>query len=302
MKRIILLVTVICSFLLLCSCDGKKTPAAKDAESSAISAQEYKLPQEALEKAVDYLEIADLDRLQIVEKTAFHYQDETKHTKDSMLYLLHKASDDDSENTLSYLAVAEEGKLLVFPALKENLSAVNLYAANLDSDSSDEIILHCQLDAFGGAGQYQSYIFNLEGHQCNEIFSDKVIENEISWDNGCTAEFLAGKQLKIQNASMDYEKVIDVSLRYSEDFFDASGKATIDANFACDPFYKFYPEDIDKDGICEIVGYQYASVITHPDYIGDVKTVLKYNPETNRMDIVRTEFLEDFPTDVREKH
>lgn len=299
MKKFVLLFAVICSFLLLCSCDGKKAPTEKDAANSAISMQEYKLPQGTLEKAVDYLEVADLGRLQIVEKTAFRYQNKTKHIEDSVLYLLHKASGDDLENTLSYFAVAEEDKLLVFPVLKENFSAVNLYAANLDKDSSDEIILHCQLDAFGGAGQYQSYIFNLEGNQCNEIFSDKVTENAISWDNGCTAEFLAGKQLKIQNASMNYEKVIDISSRYSEDFFDESGKAKIAPNFACDPFYKFYPEDIDKDGVCEIIGYQYASVVTHPDYIGDVKTVLKYNPETNRMDIVRTEFLEDCPTDAR---
>lgn len=47
-----------------------------------------------------------------------------------------------------------------------------------------------------------------------------------------------------------------------------------------DSFNLFEPDDVDEDGISEIVCRQYTCLNSHADYAGSAMTVLKYNSDT----------------------
>ena len=61
-----------------------------------------------------------------------------------------------------------------------------------------------------------------------------------------------------------------------------------------DSLYELLPIDIDKDGVYEIVGRQYVSLIGHSDGIGSAATVLKFNNEISEFAIIKTSFSPKF--------
>ena len=61
-----------------------------------------------------------------------------------------------------------------------------------------------------------------------------------------------------------------------------------------DSLYELLPIDIDKDGIYEIMGRQYVSLVGHSDGIGSATTVLKFNNEISEFVIIETSFSLEF--------
>jgi hypothetical protein len=59
-----------------------------------------------------------------------------------------------------------------------------------------------------------------------------------------------------------------------------------------DTFYLFEPIDIDGDGVFEIRTAQFCSLDGHSDWLGDAFAILKYNPETGYLEVVRAAFFE----------
>lgn len=57
-----------------------------------------------------------------------------------------------------------------------------------------------------------------------------------------------------------------------------------------DSFYEFVPQDVDGDGVYEIKGQQYTSLVGDADGIGIANTVLKYNQEKATFEVVDASF------------
>ena len=193
----------------------------------------------------------------------------------------------------SYLAVVLESEIL-FKDL-ENISYGDiLYVCNIDGDSLDEIIVQQIVGMSGGAGSYSSRIFKVVGDEIQEIFNSVILNPSGGWsifDTGFASEFLNEYKLKITNSITGYSTVIDISERYIDEFFDENGMGKRNVSIWCDSFMKFYPEDADGDGSFEIVCLQYVSLDSHPDYIGDAKSILKFNPQTQEFEVIQTEFI-----------
>ena len=165
-----------------------------------------------------------------------------------------------------------------------------LYLGDVDGDGIQEIVLNQCLGYSGGVGNYLSRVFCVDKEKVTEIFASIDNRGNLNYDTGFTSVFLGNKQLCITNSIVDYQIVLDVSERYNDDFFDNSGKCTRDIHIWCDSFSEFIPEDVNNDGICEIICKQYVSLDGHADGIGYVKSILKYNEGTGQFVIIKAQF------------
>lgn len=175
----------------------------------------------------------------------------------------------------------------------ENNKTQQLHLCDVDGDGLDEIVVHQQIDAFGGAGQYLSRILKVDGEEICEIFNSGTSSSDGMFDTGFESEFLNGYKLKITNRHVNYSITIAISDRYADDFFDENGKGKRDISILCDSFMEFTPKDIDGDGVFEIECLQYVSLDGHADGIGYAKSALKLNTETQKFEVIQAEFVED---------
>ena len=75
--------------------------------------------------------------------------------------------------------------------------------------------------------------------------------------------------------------------------YDKSGDP-VEHEILVDSLYELLPIDIDKDGVYEIVGRQYVSLIGHSDGIGSATTVLKFDKDKSEFAIIETSFSLEF--------
>lgn len=170
----------------------------------------------------------------------------------------------------------------------------DLYLADLDGDGLDEIIVNRCIAMSGGAGGYISQVFKYYGYaDFRMIFNS---ENTFEYYTGFTSELKDGFKLEINNVFTGYKTVIDYNnaTKYRGVYWDESGKVIRTQNYdylMYDSFREFYPEDVDGDGIDELVCLQYTSLYSHSDYIGNAKTVLKYNEKYKTFEVIDAEFI-----------
>ncbi|MBO4468246.1 MAG: hypothetical protein J5766_02985, partial [Clostridia bacterium] len=167
-----------------------------------------------------------------------------------------------------------------------------IFARDIDGDKADEIILQQIVGMTGGAGQYRSRIFKVVGDEIAEIFNSATGN---IFDTGFIGVVKNGFKLEIKNKFNNYLNELDLSAenQYIGVYFDINGNATSNAEneILCDSFREFVPEDIDNDGIFEIVCLQYVSLYGHSDYIGDAKSVLKFDFNKKEFIITEAEFI-----------
>lgn len=199
---------------------------------------------------------------------------------------------------IPYLAVDLNSKVLIKSLAdggKYNGSySDTLYTADVDGDGTDEIIVQQTVGMSGGAGSYLSRIFKVNEDKIEEIFSSVLQDSNGDWsvwNTGFISEFLSGRKLEISNSFTNYSTTLDISEKYTADFFDKDGKGPAGLTVTCDSFNKFVPNDVDGDGIYEIVCMQYVFLADHSDYIGDAKTVLKYNTKQQTFEVAQAEFI-----------
>ncbi len=185
-----------------------------------------------------------------------------------------------------YLLVTVNDKLYVKDLIPEEYNSpasmdATLYFADLDGDKDKEILLQETKGMSGGAGQYLSRVYNFTDGEIKEIFTSHDDENRY-FNTGFDCMFLENHMLKIDNTITGYTTTFEV-VRENEKYFtwwyDDDGDLK-DITLWVDSFNRFKPEDVDDDGISEIVCRQYTCLNGHADYVGSAMTVLKYNSDT----------------------
>lgn len=190
----------------------------------------------------------------------------------------------------SFLAIETESKVR-FENVSKKMGSYfdNLYVCDIDGEKGDEIVLQQVVGITGGAGQYLSRIYKVGEKEIKEIFSSVTGEK---FDTGFKSEARDGFKVEITNIFTKSITVLDFSKdkEYKGVYFDQSGAVIQKATILCDSFESFVPLDKDADGIFEIECSQYVSLYGHSDYIGDAKTVLKYNSDLQKMEIIEASF------------
>jgi len=174
---------------------------------------------------------------------------------------------------------------------------MTMYIHDVDGDKQEEIIIHQDVDMFGGAGQYRTMVYKIADYELKEIFKSPSYEG--LFDTGFRSSFLDGHNFQISNIYTGYSEVFDfINYDSKESFWDENGLPRSwddwdewDGSWLCvDSFYSFCPIDVDNDGVFEFECVQYSYLNSHADYIGDAKSVIKYNAETSAFDVVFAEF------------
>jgi len=203
----------------------------------------------------------------------------------------------------SFLLVESEtisGKKQFLKMLDYCIFGMTMYIHDVDGDKQDEVIIHQDVDMFGGAGQYRTMVYKVSDDELKELF--KSPSSEGLFDTGFRRSFLDGYNFQVRNIYSEYSEIFDFRHYDSkESFWDENGKPynrdywdewdEWDGSLLwVDSFCDFKPTDIDNDGVFELECGQYTSLNSHADYIGDAKSVLKYNPKTQAFEVVSAEF------------
>ncbi len=191
-----------------------------------------------------------------------------------------------------YLAVLCDDKIYLKEASVCSYGS-GIELCDFDGDGDKEILLQEAIGATGGAGQYKSTVLDFENYEFTELFSSShALYNSNNKTTGFSIEILKGNKFKIINSITDYSKIFDFKNKpekYLKGLYDENGEV-IERKILVDSFFEFIPDDIDDDGVFEIVCRQYVSLIGHSDHLGNAKTILKYNNKTSSFDIIDAEF------------
>lgn len=165
-----------------------------------------------------------------------------------------------------------------------------LHMCDVDGDNRDEIVINQLVGMAGGAGSFQSYVFDYENGEITEIFSSS---NENQFDTGFSSKLKENSIVEFSNAFTGFSTEIDFyrnSRLFNEDGTVIEGKN--DSEWAMfDSFREFVPEDIDGDGVYEISCLQFTSIDSHVEYVGDVQSYLKYNSDNKQFEVVKADFI-----------
>lgn len=181
----------------------------------------------------------------------------------------------------------------------------DMHLCDLDGDGDDEIVLQQGIGLTGGAGQYLSRVFDYSGGEIVEIFTSEGDESRY-FDTGYTATIQKGRKLRIDNSFTGFSMTLQYSDENDEFFnewwYDENGEPK-ERYLMVDGFYKFIPKDEDGDGVYEIHCYQYTSLIGHSNGIGTAISVLKYNNDSGKFEVVEADFVpavEENPVEIIE--
>lgn len=295
MKKTFLTVLLICILSIIggCSDTNEKSEIKENTEHQELSKNNIAFESEWLKVDLSKVGLSDI-AVGDIEKGHFT----KKSFKDNVLNRVYVLYDynrfgEDSMYYNSYLAVTTESKVLFFDLSTNNSEGCygeELFVSDIDGDEIDEIILHQTVGLTGGAGQYQSRIFRVIENNIEEVF---LSTSKNKYDTGYLCELKRDFKLCVKNDITDYSTTIDVKDKqeYIGVYFDENGNPIDTAEIMIDNFCDFKPEDVDNDGIDEIVAKQYVSLNGHMDCIGYAESVLKYNSKSETFEVVNAKFL-----------
>lgn len=284
MKKLLLISLIIAIMLCLCSCVNSHTSKITDRFESYDNT--VSLPDR--EEIAELIQV-DSSLIDDIDTWAYGIID----NKSAVVIPISVYSFDQGAYHDSYIVIATESDVTYYEIGGSYLRD-DVYLRDFDGDGSDEILVHQLIAVAGGAGGYQSYVLKVEDNEIRKIF-----ENPGSnyFDTGFSSSFKDGYQVEISNSITGYKAVLDFSntKTYEDWFFNADGtvmEERIDENWILvDSFREFIPEDIDNDGVFEISCLQYTSLLDHSDYIGDCKSILKYDKNTGEFKVSDASFI-----------
>lgn len=160
------------------------------------------------------------------------------------------------------------------------LPSVGIFLGDVDGDKVEEILIHSNTGGNGGYGLWQTWVLKIEDGEIHILF-----ENFDEFDTGFKSRFLEDYRLEITNYITGYNLVFDVKDSHKNAYKSAKEPPT-SYILNLDPFCFFEPEDVDHDGISEVVCRQYTSHIGHLDNTGTAHSVLKFNIQTQKFEVI----------------
>ena len=243
------------------------------------------IPQkfESIPYSNNWLERSDMNEWQIVSCSKGFFSKEMNIVQNA--YILKQYSTSSSLITSSVLAVEVGKKVLFFELAKDCGSFSNeMHIGDIDGDGIDEIAVHSAVGFSGGSGQYISIVLKVLDNNLIKMFEFSPKER---FDTGFTCVLKDNYIISIKNSFTGYEADLDFSKdkKYYGLIYNDNGKVINNQEIFCDTFNFFRFVDIENDGIYELEGSQYISLYGHSDYIGEAKTILKFNAYQEKFEV-----------------
>ena len=288
MKKIFCLVFALLLVFSFSACKGKDEGNSEDTQP-ATQAPTMPSHQELLDDEIDVNDEAPL-RMSLkeagLEDVLIRGITDEKVVSDGVVgraYLLADDSYDSVSRANHYLALYTEEKVYI-KELGKGCPKGSIFLYDTDGDNDCEIISVEDAGGNGGAGSFLCSVFDFRDGDIFEMFAANPIKE---FDTGFSCQVQEGNSIEIINSNTDYSQVVypDRNEEYFDSFYDENGELK-ETKLYVDSFYEFIPEDVDSDGVYEIVGKQYTWIQFHADYIGSAVTVLKYNNEAETFEVV----------------
>jgi len=274
-----------------------------EADNSSVQENSQSLSDYLNEESAQWLINNDFeieaDKFLLIDtQRSIYWDDSIGETVHNTFYLFFCAFTDSTHSSSnSFLLVESESgscKKQLPKVLDYCIFGMTMYIHDVDGDKQEDVIIHQAVDAFGGAGQYRTMAYKVTDSELKELFKSPS-DSEL-FDTGFRSKFLEGYKFQINNLYTGYSETFGFrNYRSKEVYWDENGRPytpdTSDESLLwVDSFYNFCPKDVDGDGVFEFECEQYSCLYGHSDYIGDAKTVLKYNAKTLAFEVVSAEF------------
>lgn len=168
----------------------------------------------------------------------------------------------------------------------------NVYYANVDGAYGDEIIIHSSTNKY-----------NIYENDILKITPDGIIHllnanNAFYMTTSFNTRLKDNFNVEITNKYVSFKKTVNVKgindEKYEDSYWETDGKLAVietdDKVRIDETFCSFEPQDVDDDGIYEIVCLQYASLGDYTSSIGNMGVTLKYNTQLKQFEIVSANF------------
>ncbi len=215
---------------------------------------------------------------------------EISHTMDySANSTLHFLTVHTMSDALTDLFIAMERKddVLLYP-ISEMCSLMSCETADVDGDKSYEIIM---LVDNGGFCSHTAYVLKIEDDRITPLFEKNLYIHP--FEEGFSYTLRAPFELLVTNSITGYSTVIDFSDReeYIGEVFDEKGNPLGKWEAKHDCFRTFTPEDVDNDGVYEVIGSMHTHLYSHADGIGDSECTLRYNKDSGEFEVIDARFV-----------
>ena len=193
-----------------------------------------------------------------------------------------------TEKSLTYLFVTTQDIItyemvtdIGFYSILDNggYTCYELHTANVDNEQGEEIVLMTNTGGNGGRGSWIPGVYKI---------TEKGIEEMSFAEDGY--KITAEKTFKyvITNEFTDLNETVEANKDYAYDFEeDGTPVEGADEYFYSMPWY-IRPEDVDNDGICEIVTKEWSSISKDTNENVDFITTYKYDAEKEKFIVVDT--------------
>ncbi len=168
----------------------------------------------------------------------------------------------------------------------------NIYYANVDGFYGDEIIIHSDTRQYG---IYDNVVLKITKDGILPLLDkEQMLDFLMSYNSILKKDF----NVEIINSYTGIKKTVNVyginEENYDESYWNSDGSIAEtdlkDRVWFYDFYYSFVPNDVDTDGLYELICSQKASLGAYNSIIGHTVTTLKYNIETKEFEVMKTEF------------
>lgn len=256
-------------------------------KSSAVPEYRYATGEKAVVCIPDKAEFAKSGGESTVVENA--NTEKIMNTSSGKVHLVSKGVFDDGIFCNYYIAVETGNDIYLKDNSMCGVGVDYCYAADINGDNKEEIVLMINTGGAGGAGSHEVFVYEIENSDIKEMFYASVD----GIDTGFKSELKENYNIKITNRFTGYEYSINCEdhIDFIKAYFDNEGKPIKEGALSIEGFYYIEPSDWDDDGIFELICMQYTYLYGRADSPGVLQSVLKYNSKTKSFEVIDAEFI-----------
>jgi len=160
---------------------------------------------------------------------------------------------------------------------------------NVDGKAGDEIIFVAFNGGCGGAGGYDTYVFNVDKGSLNCIF---YASRGNTQESGFESKLIAPFSIEITNKYTGYRYVESFEEgHWIRNYFDKNGAPTCKSSAGLDNISQIIADDVDGDGDYELICTQYTFLGSTASFIGHSISTWNYDEDLEKFIVIDAEYV-----------
>lgn len=161
-----------------------------------------------------------------------------------------------------------------------------IYAYDVDGEGGNEMIVKADTGGNGGYGSFDIIIYKIKDNGVEQLIHTNRMNMP---DNGFSAKLMAPFRLEMKNKHTGYSETFDIkgvfAPKWIFDKYGNPGDSYIkDINYDC--IYEMLFEDVDLDGVYELLCRQYTYCGWTANDVGIANTIFKYDKDSGTFKVI----------------